>query len=100
MQAEIRVLRDANTALSKHQRVKRTCLQDGEVLTGLPAKEIITGWGLIEEGGCDEGTGEGSPKRHQIGIRLCSKCCKTGHNARTCPEAEEIANLSISNNNN
>ena len=34
VQAKIQVLRDANTALSKRWRVKRTQLQDGEVLTG------------------------------------------------------------------
>jgi hypothetical protein len=43
---------------------------------------------------------EGSPKCRQTGTRLCSKCRKTGHNARTCLEAEEIANLSIPNDNN
>ena len=100
VQAEIQVLRDANTALSKRRRVKRARLQDGEVLTGSQAREIMTGRGLIEEGGRDEGMGEGSPKRCQTGTRLCSKCRKTGHNARTCPEAEEIANLSIPNDNN
>jgi hypothetical protein len=67
VQAEIRVLRDANTALSKRRRVKRARLQDGEVLTGSQVREIMTGRGLIEEGGRDEGMGEGSPKRRQTG---------------------------------
>lgn len=33
-------------------------------------------------------------KRHQTGIQLCSICCKTGYNARICPDARVIDSLS------
>jgi hypothetical protein len=45
--------------------------------------------GVIEQEGRDEGVGEGSLKRRKIGTRLYGLCRKTGHNARTCPEAAD-----------
>ena len=35
-------------------------------------------------------------KRRQTGTRLYSICRKTGHNARTCPDAKAIDSLSDS----
>lgn len=89
VEAEVRVLREANTALSKRRRTKRARLQDGELLTGSQAREIMAEKDVVEEGGRDEGAGEGSLRRRRTGAQLCGICHKTGHNARTCPEAAE-----------
>jgi hypothetical protein len=92
--AEVRTLQEANTALSKRRRAKRTRLQDGEAITGLQAREIMAEKGVVEEGERLEEENEGSSKRRRTGSRLCGICRKTGHNVRTCPEAREIGTLS------
>ena len=61
----------------------------------MQAREIIAGQDLIEEGRRDEDVEEKSPKCHQIGIRLCNKCRKTGHNTKTYPEATEANSLLV-----
>ncbi|KAK1853028.1 transposase [Colletotrichum chrysophilum] len=96
LQEEVQYLRDTNTALSKRRRAKRTRLQDSGALDGSQAREIMTEKGIIEEEGCEEEKNEGSSKRRRTSLRHCGICRKTGHNARTCPETEEISNLSDS----
>ncbi|KAF6517708.1 hypothetical protein HZS61_003269 [Fusarium oxysporum f. sp. conglutinans] len=87
---EIKALREANEALSKRRSAKRTRLQDSGPLTGKKASQFLVKKGVVEEEGRDEGAGGGPSKRHQTGARLCGICRKSGHNARTCPEAEDI----------
>jgi hypothetical protein len=38
----------------------------------------------------------GPSKRRRMGVRLCGICRKTGHNARTCPDAGAIDSSSDS----
>ena len=87
--SELKVVQEANDALSKRRRAKRTRLQDSGPLTGKEASQLLVEKGVIEQEGHDEGVGEGSLKRRKIGARLCGICRKTGHNARTCPEAAD-----------
>ncbi|KAK1838267.1 hypothetical protein CCHR01_19109 [Colletotrichum chrysophilum] len=96
LQEEVQYLRDANTALSKRRRAKRTRLQDSGALDGSQAREIMTEKGIIEEEGCEEEKNEGSSKRRRRSLRHCGICRKTGHNVRTCPETEEISDSSDS----
>jgi FtsZ-binding cell division protein ZapB len=90
LSVEVQELREANNILSKRRRAKRKRLQDSGMLTGEEASQLLVEKGIIEEERRDEGREEGSAKRRQGGKRLCSICRKTGHNARTCIEDEEI----------
>jgi hypothetical protein len=94
--AENKCLREANEALSKRRRAKRTRLQDSGPLTGEEASQLLVEKGVVEQEGRDEGAGEGSSKRRKTGARLCGICRKPGHNARTCPEAVDVGSLSDS----
>jgi hypothetical protein len=87
---KVQHLEKANSTLSKRRRAKRTRLQDGGVLEGSQARDLMAEKGVIEEEGCDEEGNRGPSKRCRTGSRLCGICRKAGHNARTCPEAEEI----------
>jgi hypothetical protein len=87
---EIKALREANEALSKRRRAKRTRLQDSGPLTGEEASQLLVEKGVIEQEGRNEGAGEGSSKRRKMDVRLCGICRKPGHNARTCSEAGDV----------
>ncbi len=93
---EVKALREANEALSKRRRAKRTRLQDSGPLTGEEASKLLAEKGVAEEDGRDEVVEGGSSKRRKMGARLCGICRKTGHNARTCSEAEDMDDLSDS----
>lgn len=93
---EVKALREANEILSKRRRAKRTRLQDSRPLTGQEASQLLVEKGVVEEEACDKGPEEGSSKRRRRTLRLCSICRKSGHNARTCPEAEDMSTSSES----
>jgi hypothetical protein len=90
LEAEVRTLQQANEALSKRRRAKRTRLQDGGTIDGSQARQIMAEKGVVEEEERVEGEIRVSLKRPRTGSRLCGVCRKTGHNARTCPEVGEI----------
>ena len=96
LSGRLKILEQANEVLSKRRRAKRTRLQDSGPLTGEDASRLMREKGVGVEDGHDEGVEEGSSKRRKVGVRLCSVCCKTGHNIRTCPEAEDVSILSDS----
>lgn len=90
LSSEIKVLREANEALSKRRRAKRTRLQDSGHLTGEEASQLLVEKGAVAQEGRDEGAGEGSSKRRKTSARHCGNCQKAGHNARTCTEAAAV----------
>ena len=90
LSGEVKALREANEALSKRRKAKRTRLQDSRPLTGEEASQLLVEKGVVEEEGGGEGAGEGSSRRRKTGARLCSICRKPGHYAKTCPEAANI----------
>jgi hypothetical protein len=88
---EVYMLRQANIALSKRRKAKRTRIQARGALSVEHALELIEqkdairlqqGQRVVEEGG--ERTG-------RLGLRRCKRCSKTGHNVRTCQEAEDTS---------
>jgi hypothetical protein len=93
---EVKVLREANTTLSKRRRAKRTRLQDSGPLTGKEASQLLAQKGVVEQEGDNKGAEEGLSKRRKTGGRVCGICRKPSHNARTCPEAVDINSLSDS----
>ena len=94
--AENKSLREANEALSKRRRAKRTRLQDTGPLTGEEASQLLVEKGVVEQEGRDKGAGEGSSKRRKTSARHCGICGKAGHNARTCPEEIDASSSSDS----
>jgi hypothetical protein len=46
--------------------------------------------GVVKEERRDKGAEGGPSKRYKTGAQLCGICRQSGHNARTCPEAEDI----------
>jgi hypothetical protein len=91
--SEVNTLRKANEALSKRKRAKRTHVQKGGTLSAEEAADILTRKEVDEqmrvEKSCRGGGGEvGPPTTYR-----CSRCGKTGHNARTCQIDIEIAEI-------
>ena len=86
----VKSLEQANEVLSRRRRAKRTRLQDAGVLSGQDATKRLVERGIAKEEGRDEEENGRSSKRHRSGGRLCGICRKAGHNARTCPDSEDI----------
>ncbi|APA14250.1 hypothetical protein SS1G_11952 [Sclerotinia sclerotiorum 1980 UF-70] len=84
LNTEIRTLRTANEALSKRRRAKKTQLRQGGVLTGQEALDILSQQEVDIQIQRDERQKGGNSNGEASSNRCCSKCGKTGHNARTC----------------
>jgi hypothetical protein len=94
--AEIRTLRQANQALSKRRRAKRTRVCQGGVLTVKDAHDVLAQREVDEQIRRDKRSREGRQNEGQSTGRHCSTCGKTGHNARTCQEVVEVSSSSDS----
>ncbi|KAF7914288.1 uncharacterized protein EAF01_000694 [Botrytis porri] len=86
LNAEIRTLRKANEALSKRRRAKKTQLRQGGVLTGQEALDILSQQEVDIQIQRDERQKGRNSNEEASSSRCCSKCGKTGHNARTCQD--------------
>jgi uncharacterized protein YaiL (DUF2058 family) len=94
--AETRTLRKANEALSKRRRAKKTRLRQGGALTVEDAHDIMAQKEVDEQIRRDKRSREAFSKKGNSGVRHCSVCEKTGHNARTCQEFKDISSSSDS----
>jgi hypothetical protein len=65
-------------------------------LIGEEVSQLLEAKDLVKEEGCDEGAEGGASNRHKTGARLCGICRKSGYNAGTCLEAEDIDDSSNS----
>jgi hypothetical protein len=91
LKAENASLREANKALSKRRRAKKTRLRLGGSLSTQDAQVLVDEKGAGEQLE-QETKEEGGPRqRAQRGPRHCSNCGKTGHNSRTCQEIVETS---------
>jgi hypothetical protein len=86
LSAELRTLRQANEALSKRRRAKKTRLRQGEALTVKDANDILAQEEVNKQIRRDKSSGGVSGNEGQPGVRRCSTCGKSGHNSRTCQE--------------
>ena len=77
-------LREANQALAKRRRAKRTRVQLGGALTIEESQALQDEKDKGKRPATDEGENEGPSKRRAKGGRHCGNCGKTGHNSRTC----------------
>ena len=91
LEDELRTLRQANQALAKRRRAKRTRIQAGGALTVEDAQVLIAanGSGSQQSGG--RLSGGGVSEAGPVTERRCGNCGKTGHNVRTCQEVEETS---------
>jgi hypothetical protein len=64
----LQALQEANKALSKRRRAKRTRLKDGGAINGGQAREIMAEKGVVEEEGRVEEENEGLSKRRRTGF--------------------------------
>ena len=97
LRIEVSALRKANKGLSKRRRAKKTRIRLGGSLTVQEAQDLLdqkaVGEQLAQEGR-QNGSSAGESRTK---IRCCSVCGKPGHNARTCKEAAESSDSSVSN---
>ena len=89
----VETLERANQALSKRRRAKRTRIHQGGSLTVQDGQDLLDQKSINrqvhQEMRQNRGPGRGAPGRE----RRCGTCGKTGHNARTCQEDEEMSNV-------
>jgi hypothetical protein len=88
--AENRMLREANQALSRRRRAKKTRIRQGGMLTVEDAQDILARKKAKDEVKRDKRLEEGIQKEGQSSERCCRTCGKSGHNARTCREVVVI----------
>jgi len=96
LRTEVSALQKANKGLSKRQRAKKTRMRLGGSLTVQEAQDLLdqkaVGEQLAQETRQNGGNAGGSRTK----IRCCGVCGKPGHNVRTCKEAAESSNSSVS----
>ena len=89
LQDEVRTLRQANQALAKRRRAKRTRIQAGGALTVEDAQALIAQKEApVRQSRTTSGNGVVSGAGPATS-RRCGNCGKTGHNVRTCQDVEE-----------
>lgn len=86
---EVRNLRQANEALSKRRRAKRTRVQDGGSLTVEDAQALIAEKEAMRSKRQKRSGEEGRMEAGPSTLRRCGNCGAVGHNVRTCGEVEE-----------
>ena len=90
VKARVRELEDANAALSKRRRAKKSRIREGGPLSVQEAVDILTDRDVqaqIEE---ERRSGSGRIRSRAVSTRHCKNCGKTGHNSRTCQEDVEM----------
>ena len=84
IQDRVRTLETANHTISRRRMAKRTFIQDGGTLDLETARDILASKDVEEQITQENRTNGGGEKRIGSALWRCSKCGKTGHNARTC----------------
>ena len=97
LRAEVSALRKANEGLSKRRRAKKTRIRLGGSLTVQDARDLLDGKAVGEQLAQEERQNRGGAGGSRTKIQCCGVCGKPGHNARTCKEAAESSDSSISN---
>jgi hypothetical protein len=96
LRSENKILREANKALSKRRRAKRTRVKLGGPLTVGDGENILAQ--KDADARLEKETRENSSRqrRAEPAVRRCGICGNIGHNARTCQEDIEISEESSS----
>ena len=91
LRSEVRILRDANKALSKRRMAKKTRVRNGGTLTIGDAQDLLAQKDADEQLEQEARWRSGRKKRVELGARRCGTCGMTGHNARTCENDMEMS---------
>lgn len=91
LQDEVRTLRQANEALAKRRRAKKTRVQAGGALSVEDALKLIAQKDADKRQSGGRSTKGGASEAGPSILRHCGNCGKTGHNARTCQEVKEVS---------
>ena len=91
LRSEVKILRSANEALSKHRRAKKTRVRLGGSLTVGDGEDILSQKDADAQLEKETRENGGRKMRTESGQRRCGTCGKTGHNARTCKEDVETS---------
>ncbi|KAK1843585.1 transposase [Colletotrichum chrysophilum] len=91
---QVRTLQDANVALAKRRRAKKTRVQLGGALSIAESQVILEEKGKGKCPAPQEGEDGGLSKKGRSAQRRCGVCGKTGHNARTCSKDVESSSES------
>ena len=97
LETENRVLREANEALSKRRRAKKTRVQHAGPLTAQGKQDLEDQQAIEKQLMQENQRGGGGAKGARTRAPCCSICKKPGHNARTCKGVIEASNLPTSN---
>lgn len=89
---QVRTLQDANIALAKRRRAKKSRLQLREALSIEDSQAILAERNKGKRPTPIKGENSGLSKRTTAIVRRCGVCGKTGHNARTCSKDVELSN--------
>ena len=92
--AENRILRAANEALSKRRRAKKNRIRQGGALTVEDAHDIMAQDEVNEQIQRDRRSRGVNREEGISTARRCGTCGKTGHNARTCQEVVDTPSAS------
>jgi len=96
IEACVRELEEANAALSKRRRAKKSRIQVGGPLSMHNATDILADRDVQAQLEEEMRSGSGRTKRRTAGLQHCSNCGKIGHNSRTCQEDMEMDDKSDS----
>jgi len=97
LRTEVSVLRKANEGLSKRRRAKKIRVRLGGSLTIQEAQDLLDQKAVDEQVAQETRQSGGGAGRSRTKIRCCGVCGKPGHNVRTCQEAAESSDSSVSN---
>ena len=84
LKAENQSLRQANEALSKRRRAKKTRLRQGGTLSQQEAQDLQDKRDVARQVEQEIKASSGRKPREETRARRCGNCGETGHNARTC----------------
>jgi len=96
LSAENYILRQANEALSRRRRAKKTHVHQGGVITVEDTYNVLSQREVTEQIKHDKRSREVSKNEGKSDIQCCGTYRKTGHNTRTCKEVVEVSSLSDS----
>ena len=86
-------LREANEALSKRRRARKTRVRQGGVLTAEDARDVPAQKEVEEQALREMRENRSRNRERPVTTRRCGACGKPGHNTRTCQVDVEMPDV-------